>query len=120
MRFVYITLIILSVLGCETHTTASSKEKLARLFNAQPISDAKADYSNGNRRFIAVHNHDLIPPKNIPTCLVEKMGHRLISNQDFEYGSYDYQRFGALAELYANWYNYALWEMLETEGLSDC
>lgn len=69
----------------------------------------------GDWRFIAVHNHHLIMPLNIPDCLVQKFGYRVLSNESLPYMSYQYQQYAALSQTYANWYNYEVLAEIETQ-----
>lgn len=118
LRIILALLILLS--GCGLDEQTPQAPKLVDIINANPTKDAELAFANGDYQFIRGHNHDPIPPQNIPECLVETWGSRELSNESFAYGSYDFQRYGALAELYANWYNYTMWEKLEAQGLSDC
>jgi hypothetical protein len=111
--------ISLCLFAC-TPAQPPSSEKLVQLFNASPIDDAHQAYRKSDFRFISVHNHHPIAPRNIPECLTALHGTRQISNESFQYGSYDYQRYGALAEIYANWYNYKMWELLEKSDQIEC
>ncbi|XOV79624.1 MAG: hypothetical protein ACFHVJ_01395 [Aestuariibacter sp.] len=113
--FIFIPLL----LACTPEKPVTS-QKLTAIIAANPITDASNAFADTDYRFISVHNHHAIAPKNIPACLYQQTGTTQLSNESFAYGSYDYQRYGALAELYANWYNYRLWELLEQNGLSDC
>ena len=59
-------------------------------------------------------------PVNIKACLVKKNGYRLLDNRLFDYGSYEYQKYAAIASIYANWYNFTILAHLEEQGLDEC
>ena len=99
--------------GCESQDPESKAPEIQQLFLAEPKSDAKKAIEQKDYRFIAVMNHHLTPPLNIDQCLVDKFGFRVISNESLDYMSYDFQMFGAMSVIYANWYNYEILSKLE-------
>lgn len=114
-RVIVVAIAMFLVIGCKPEVQ-SKNELLKELFFASPIDDAKADISEGEIQFIAVHNHKLIMPLEIPECLVEDYGYKILSNENFKYMGYEYQQYGSLSMLYANWYNYTVHEYLENLG----
>lgn len=119
MRWLATALTLLLVTACDNQVTPS-QDKMTQLFHADPVVDARLAYADGQLSFKAVHNHHLILPMNIPECLVEKLGYETLSNQDFPYAEYEYQKYGAMAQIYANWYNFSLYEKLQVDELDDC
>ncbi|WP_100656758.1 hypothetical protein [Alteromonas flava] len=119
-KFSVLILLVLGLCGCLEKGQSDVSEKLAWLMHADPVADANTAIDAADLRLLAVHNHHLKMPLNIESCLVEKLGYRTLSNEDFAYGSYDYQRFGALAQLYANWYNNTILLYLEDSNANQC
>ena len=122
MQTVKLSLILLLVMlsGCFENQERGSLASLNTLQVAEPVKDADYSIARNDLRFIAVHNHDLTMPLNIRPCLVERFGYRILSNQSFDYGSYDFQKYGALATLYSNWYNFTLLSHLDDNDLATC
>lgn len=108
-----------SISACQ-QPPASQQIKLDSIYYADPVQDAAQAIERSDWRFIAVHNHDLILPLNIPECLVQHFGYRTLSNESFTYMSYPYQLYGALSQTYANWYNYEIFSKLEQSQQYPC
>lgn len=117
IRIITITLCLLLV-GC--FGQASHSDKIDQLYQANPVEDAKTAFLAKEYKFIVVHNHHLKLPLNIPECIVEKFGYNTLTNEDLKYGSYEYQKYGALSQTYANWYNYTLYEQIELNEVFSC
>ena len=112
-KFLTIILLLVFLTGCKTDNPSTHAEKVDQLYQADPKLDAAEAISQQDFRFIAVHNHDLIMPMNIEQCLVDKFGYRVLSNESLQYMSYDFQMYGAMSGIYANWYNYEILSKLE-------
>lgn len=104
--------------GCFQQT--SHVEKMDKLYHANPVEDANTAFAAKDYKFIAVHNHHLILPLKIPECIVDKFGYSTLTNEDLQYGSYEYQKYGALSQTYANWYNYTMYEQIELNKVFSC
>ena len=109
----FICLALCSIVGCTEKTTRTVAPALDKLYQANPKQDAAKAIANGDFQFIAVHNHALLEPMGMPECLVDKYGYRTISNEEIKYMSYDFQLYGAMSQIYANWYNYEIYGHLE-------
>jgi len=120
MKIITIFLFIVALVGCSSENEPLSLELLAGIQNANPVDDAKKSLVRRDFRFIAVHNHDLIMPLNIKPCLVDSFDYRILTNQSYDYGSYSFQKYGAIATLYSNWYNFTILSYLQDNGLSGC
>lgn len=112
-NLIILTCLMASLLACYPVTKQSREQMLIDLFNAKPKLDASAAIAVQDYRFIAVMNHTLAPPMNMPQCLIDKFGYRIMSNEALEYMSYDFQMYGAMTVIYANWYNYEILSTLE-------
>ena len=117
IRIIAVTLCLL-LAGC--FQQASHTDKIDKLYHADPVKEAKAAFAAQNYKFIAVHNHHLILPLKIQECIVEKFGYTTLTNEDLKYGSYEYQKYGALSQTYANWYNYTMYEQIELHKVFRC
>ena len=101
------------ICSCAESEPPARSSHLSELYHADPKQDAAKAISEQDYQFIAVHNHKLIMPMNIDTCILDKFGYRVISNESLEYMSYDFQMYGAISVIYANWYNYEILSRLE-------
>lgn len=113
MRIFFFSIVCFSIFSCRQPETPVKTTLLAELYHADPKDDAAQAITVQDYRFIAVHNHELKMPVNIPSCLLDKFGYREISNEPLKYMSYDYQLYGAMSLIYANWYNYEILSKLE-------
>jgi hypothetical protein len=110
---------LLSLIACQPKI-AEIDPDLVLLLAANPETDAERAIQAQDFRFIMVHNHQLNMTKTIPECWVETHGYRVYSNQHLAYGSYEFQTYGAVATLYANWYNNRIREALESMQQPEC
>lgn len=113
MRIVLLIIIGFLIVSCGKQQSPVKNALLEELYQAEPKIDAKQAIAKQDYRFIAIHNHELKMPMNIDTCLLDKFGYRVISNEALKYMSYDYQMYGAMSVIYANWYNYEILSKLE-------
>lgn len=113
MRLVVLISIAFLIVSCSQHQTPVKNALLEAQYQADPKYDAAQAITQQDYRFIAVHNHELKMPMNIDTCLLDKFGYRVISNETLDYMSFDYQMYGVMSQIYANWYNYEILIKLE-------
>ena len=102
MHTFFIVLISLILSACSPSETVQFDRKVTALFHSDPITSAAEAISKENFEFLATHNHSLKMPMNIDTCLLDKYGYRVLSNESLEYMSYDYQVYGAISTIYAS------------------
>jgi hypothetical protein len=120
MKTIPILALTITISACGSENGNDMNPKLRDIMQTSPIKDAQLAIAGGDFRFISVHNHFLTMPLNIAPCLVEKFGHFTLSNEDFDYGGYNYQRYGALSKIYGNWYNHEITLYIEEKELDKC
>ena len=120
MRLLLTIILALCIASCGQPESELRSAHLHSLYQADPKLDAQRAIAARDYRFIAVMNHDLHLPMNIARCLVEKFGYRVISNASLPYMSYEFQLHGAIAPMYANWYNYEILAELEAINQYPC
>lgn len=113
MRTLSLILVSVFLFSCGESEQPIRSALLTELYQADPKQDAAHAIADKDYQFIAVHNHKLMMPMNIDNCILDKFGYRVISNESLEYMSYDFQMYGTMSVIYANWYNYEILSKLE-------
>ena len=120
MRLLFTIVLSTLLLACDAPKPPLFDEKVSGLFHSDPKHDAAVAIANDDFRFLAIHNHDLKMPMNIDACVLDKYGYRVLSNESLEYMSYDFQIYGTISTIYANWYNYEILSKLEEQEEYPC
>ena len=94
--------------------------KLEWVNSANPYADARRAIRVGDHRFFAVDGHSMILPGVAEPQCVSLQQRKLIPGSVHAREGYEHQKLSAIARVYANAYNFFLWEYLNEFGDFKC
>jgi hypothetical protein len=114
-------LIIVSIFISACNANSSSpKIDLNYLYYANPVEDVKKAISKKDYRFYGIYGASLRVPKISRECInVDKDIKIMAGNSEVTF-SYEEQKFNALAQVYADNYNFHMMIYLKDKGLYNC
>ncbi len=105
--------------GC-SYVKQPNDRKMKKLVNGMPEYEANEYFGKRDLRFIVVRDGEQITTPQLPDCLVEKFGTRELTNEDYAPGTYDYEKYAALARPYAKYFNQTLVALMADRGWDKC
>lgn len=107
------------ITGC-SYVKQPNDKKMTKLVTAMPEYNANETFGKRDFRFVVARDGDEVTTPQVPACLVTRFGTKEMANTDYAPGSYDYEKYAAVAKVYARYFNAALLELLASRGWDQC
>ncbi|WP_018982527.1 hypothetical protein [Salinimonas chungwhensis] len=115
----YFSLFIFLAGGC-SYVKQPNDRKMKKLLSGMPEYAAEEDFGNRDFRFLIVRDGDSVTEPAVPECLVTRFGTKELSNTSYEQDSYAYEKYAAVATVYAKHFNAALLRALTQRDWDKC
>lgn len=105
--------------GC-SYVKQPNDKKMKKLLSGMPEYSAGEAFGKRDFRFLIVIDGEQTTQPDVPACLVTRFGTKSLSNTSYEAGSYAYDKYAAVARVYAKYFNAALLASLKTRNWDKC
>ncbi|WP_218353437.1 hypothetical protein [Alteromonas lipotrueiana] len=112
-------LALLIVSGC-SYVKQPNDKKMKKLLSGMPEYYANEAFGKRDFRFFVVNDGSATTTPDVPTCLIIRFGTREMSNDSYEAGTYAYEKYAAVAKVYARYFNQTLLELLKQRDWHHC
>ncbi|QPG05413.1 hypothetical protein IT774_15135 [Salinimonas marina] len=112
-------LALLIISGC-SYVKQPNDKKMKKLLSGMPEYYANEAFGKRDFRFFVVRDGNSTTTPSVPACLVTRFGTREMSNDSYEAGTYAYEKYAAVAKVYARFFNQTLLEQLKQRDWHHC
>ncbi|WP_133175090.1 hypothetical protein [Salinimonas sediminis] len=114
-----VLLVLMAVSGC-SYVKQPNDKKMNKLLSGMPEYYANEAFGKRDFRFYVVQDGNNISTPEVPACLVTRFGTQQLSNDTYTPGSYAYDKYAAVARVYARFFNQTLLSLLKERQWDKC